>query len=85
MSNCVWLSSAEGTAAPQRGPRRPPPPGALTPGLGFCPARGAPAWGAPSELRVWGGRWASGQLGGFLDPGLGGGGPPLRRARRWPS
>lgn len=52
MSNCVWLSSAEGTAAPQRGPRRPPAPGALTPGLGFCPARGAPAWGAPSELRV---------------------------------
>lgn len=49
MSNCVWLSSAEGTAAPQRGPRRPPAPGALTPGLGFCPRRGALRPGEPRQ------------------------------------
>lgn len=65
MSNCVWLSSAEGTAAPQRGPRRPPPPRSPHSRPGLLPRAGRSGLGSPVRAEGLGGtlgQWAAGGL-----------------------
>lgn len=66
MSNCVWLSFAEETAAPQRGPRRdPPPPRSPHSRPGLLPRAERSGLGSPVRAEGLGGtlgQWAAGGL-----------------------
>lgn len=65
MSNCVWLSSAEGTAAPQRGPQRRPRPRSPHSRPGLLPRAGRSGLGSPVRAEGLGGtlgQWAAGGL-----------------------